>query len=52
MLSMCMSHLDDGLLVSAWKILSFPLGLLPLSHHLRKKEKHQLLLYNLLVHVF
>lgn len=32
------SHLDDGLLVSTWEILSFPLSLLPLSHHLSTRK--------------
>lgn len=35
------SHLNDYFLVGTWKVLGFPLGLLPLSHHLwnRKGKK-------------
>lgn len=50
MSSMCMSYLDDSLLVSTWQVLSFPLSLLPLSHHLsarKKEEKHYIMLVKL-----
>lgn len=34
----CELYLNDSLLVSTWKILGFPLSLLPLSHHLSMRK--------------